>query len=41
MQDDEEVLVSCRRFDQEARGQIGGSSMGPVDGKGVALERGG
>ena len=40
MQDDEQVLVSCRRFDREAPGQIGGSPMGPVEGKGVALERG-
>ena len=40
MQDDEQVLVSCRRFDREATGQIGGRPMGPVEGEGVAVEGG-
>jgi hypothetical protein len=40
MQDDEQVLVSCRRFDRETTGQIGGSPMGPVEGEGVAVEGG-
>jgi hypothetical protein len=40
MQDHEEILVACRRFDREAPGQIGGSPMEPVEGKGVALDRG-
>ncbi len=30
MQDNEEILVSCRRFDREAPGQIGGSPLGSV-----------
>ena len=41
MQDDEQVLVSCRRFDRETTGQIGGRPMGPVEGEGVAVEGGG
>jgi hypothetical protein len=40
MQDDEQVLVSCRRFDRETTGQIGGRPMGPVEGEGVAVEGG-
>jgi hypothetical protein len=31
MQDNEEVLVSCRRFAREAPGQIGGSPLGSVE----------
>jgi hypothetical protein len=40
--DDEQVLVSCRRFDRETTGQIGGRPMGPVEGEGegVAVEGG-
>ena len=30
MQDHEEILVTCRRFDREAPGQIGGSPLGSV-----------
>ena len=40
MQDDEQVLVSCRRFDRETTGQIGGRPLGPVEGEGVAVEGG-
>ena len=40
MQDHEEILVACRRFDREAPGQIGGSPLGSVEGEGVAGERG-
>jgi hypothetical protein len=40
MQDDEQVLVSCRRFDRETTGQIGGRPMGPVKGEEVAVEGG-
>ena len=40
MQDDEQVLVSCRRFDRETTGQIGGRPMGPVEGEGVVVEGG-
>ncbi len=35
MQDHEEILVACRRFDREAPGQIGGSPLGSVEGEGV------
>jgi hypothetical protein len=38
MQDNEEVLVSCRRFDREAPGQIGGSPLGSVEDEGVPVE---
>ncbi len=38
MQDNEEVLASCRRFDREEPGQIGGSPLRPVEGEGVAVE---
>jgi hypothetical protein len=31
MQDDEQVLVSCHRFDRETTGQIGGRPMGGDD----------
>ncbi len=41
MQDNEEILVSCRRFDREAPGQIGGSPLGSVEGERVAVEGGG
>ena len=40
MQDHEEILVACRRFDREAPGQIGGSPLGSVEGEGVTVERG-
>ena len=40
MQDNEEILVSCRRFDREAPGQIGGSPLGSVEGERVAVEGG-
>ncbi len=40
MQDHEEILVACRRSDREAPGQIGGSPLGSVEGKGVTVERG-
>jgi hypothetical protein len=40
MQDNEEVLVSCRRFDREAPGQIGGSPLRPAEGERVAVEGG-
>ncbi len=35
-----EALVSCRRFDREAPGQIGGSPLGSGEGEGVTVERG-
>jgi hypothetical protein len=38
MQDNEEVLVSCRRFDREAPGQIGGGPLGSVEGTRVGVE---
>jgi hypothetical protein len=41
MQDNEEVLVSCRRFDREALGQIGGSPLKSVQGERVGVEGGG
>ena len=40
MQNNEEILVSCRRFDREAPGQIGGSTLGSVEGERVAVEGG-
>ncbi len=40
MQDHEEILVACRRFDREAPGQIGGSPLGSVEGEGVTVGRG-
>ncbi len=38
MQDNEEVLVSCHRFDREAPGQIGGSPLGSAEGERVGVE---
>ena len=40
MQDNEEILVACRRSDRKAPGQIGGSQLGSVEGEGVSVERG-
>ena len=40
MQDHEEILVACRRFDRDAPGQIGGCPLGSVEGEGVTVERG-
>ncbi len=40
MQDHEEVLVTCRQFDREALGQIGGRPLGSVEDEGVTVERG-
>jgi hypothetical protein len=38
MQDNEEILVSCRRFDRDAPSQIGGSALKSVEGEKVAVE---
>jgi hypothetical protein len=40
MQDHEEILVACRRSDRKASGQISGSPLGAVEGKGVTADRG-
>ena len=40
MQDHEEVLVTCCRFDREAPGKIGESPLGLVEGEGVTVKRG-
>jgi hypothetical protein len=40
MQENEKVLVSCRRFDGEAPGQIGGSAFGSLEDERVGVEGG-
>ncbi len=40
VQDNEEILVSCHRFDREAPGQIGGSPLRSEEGEIVAVEGG-
>ncbi len=40
MQDHEEILVACRRFDREVPGQIGESPLGSVEGERVTVKRG-